>query len=94
MGIKQGKQPARPEDVDLRIGNHDMPVLISAMSFGSQGELSYRTYAEAARDLNIICMNGEGGELPDMLGKLLANYVVQKSAPKEEETVPKETVSS
>ena len=33
-------------------------------------------------------------DLPDMLGKLLANYVVQKSAPEEEETVPKETVSS
>ena len=46
-----------------------MPVLISAMSFGSQGELAYRAYAEAAHLLNIICMNGEGGEIHDLLGK-------------------------
>lgn len=56
-----------PDDVDLSIGGHSMPMLISAMSFGSQGELAYRAYLEAAHMLNIICMNGEGGELPDIL---------------------------
>jgi len=39
------------------------------MSFGSQGETSFRAYAEAARQLDIICVNGEGGEIPDMLGR-------------------------
>ena len=34
----------------------------------SQGELSYKSYAHAASALNIICINGEGGELPEMLG--------------------------
>lgn len=57
------------DQVDISIGDYDMPVVISAMSYGSQGELAYRTYAEAAKQLNIICMNGEGGELLDMMGK-------------------------
>ena len=39
------------------------------MSFGSQGETAYRAYAEAAKRLNMICINGEGGELPDLIGK-------------------------
>ena len=57
------------EDVDISVKGYDMPVLISAMSFGSQGELAYRSYAEAAHLLNIICMNGEGGEIHDLLGR-------------------------
>jgi glutamate synthase (NADPH/NADH) large chain len=61
------------EDVDITIGRHSMPILISAMSFGSQGENSFRAYAEAARKANIICMNGEGGEIPDMLGRYREN---------------------
>jgi glutamate synthase (NADPH/NADH) large chain len=39
------------------------------MSFGSQGETSFRAYAEGAKQLDIICVNGEGGEIPDMLGR-------------------------
>ncbi|MDY0189247.1 MAG: glutamate synthase-related protein [Desulfuromonas sp.] len=62
-----------PQEVDTSIGGHDFPFLISAMSFGSQGETAFRIYAEAAKKLNIICMNGEGGEIPDMLGKYRHN---------------------
>lgn len=62
-----------PDDVNLRIGSHDMPILISAMSFGSQGELSYKSYAEAAEKLNIICINGEGGEMADIMGRYRHN---------------------
>ncbi|MCA9912373.1 MAG: glutamate synthase, partial [Anaerolineae bacterium] len=71
IGIQKAEEHKQipPEKVDISVGNHDLPLLISAMSFGSQGELAYRTYAEAAKLLNIICMNGEGGELPDMMGK-------------------------
>ncbi len=58
-----------PAAVDTSYKGHAMPVVIGAMSFGSQGELSYRAYAEAAYRLNIIAVNGEGGELPDLLGK-------------------------
>jgi glutamate synthase (NADPH/NADH) large chain len=65
--------PLPLEAVDISIGQHDMPLLICAMSFGSQGESSFRAYAEAARKTNIICMNGEGGEIPDMLGKYREN---------------------
>lgn len=62
-----------PEEVDMSAGSHDMPILFSAMSFGSQGETPFRIYAETARRLNIVCMNGEGGEIADMLGSYRAN---------------------
>jgi len=64
---------ADPEEVDTSVGSHDLPILISAMSFGSQGETPFRIYAEAARRLNIVCMNGEGGEIADLLGAYRAN---------------------
>ncbi len=67
LGVRAGASSVDPADVDLRVGEHDLPMLISAMSFGSQGELSYRAYAGAAVRLNILCINGEGGELPDLL---------------------------
>jgi len=58
-----------PEQVDISVGEHSLPFLISSMSFGSQNETAFRAYAEAADQLNMICMNGEGGEIKDMLGK-------------------------
>ncbi|MBK9313489.1 MAG: alpha-hydroxy-acid oxidizing protein [Acidobacteria bacterium] len=54
---------------DTRIGNHNAPIFIAAMSFGSQGETTFRSYAEGAKRLRIVAMNGEGGEIPDMMGK-------------------------
>ncbi len=54
---------------DTKIGNHNAPVFIAAMSFGSQGETTFRAYAEAAKRLKIVAMNGEGGEIPDMMGR-------------------------
>ena len=51
------------------MGLHSYPIVISSMSFGSQGETAYRSYAEAAKRANIIAMNGEGGEIQDMYGK-------------------------
>jgi len=39
-------------DVDLSIGRHDLPLVIAAMSFGSQGESSFRAYAAAAKKVN------------------------------------------
>lgn len=58
-----------PGKVDLGITSHRLPFLISSMSFGSQGEVAYRAYAEAAFRLNMLSLNGEGGEIPDLLGK-------------------------
>lgn len=54
---------------DTKIGNHAAPIFIAAMSFGSQGETTFRAYAEGAKRLKIVAMNGEGGEIPDMMGK-------------------------
>lgn len=58
-----------PSGVDLSVGEHSLPFLISSMSFGSQNETAYRAYAEAAYRLNMISMNGEGGEIKDLIGK-------------------------
>ncbi len=56
-------------EVDTTIEDYRYPITISGMSFGSQGETAFRAYAEAAKQLDIICMNGEGGEIPDMVGR-------------------------
>ncbi len=51
-----------------RAGQHAAPMYISSMSFGSQGETAYRAYAEAMARMDLLCVNGEGGELPDLIG--------------------------
>jgi glutamate synthase (NADPH/NADH) large chain len=63
------RDPVDPADVDLSVGIHSLPLVISSMSFGSQGEVAFRAYAEAADRLNMVSLNGEGGEIKDMLGK-------------------------
>jgi glutamate synthase (NADPH) large chain len=73
LGLKQTEYEVDPDSVDISMKGHSMPVLIGAMSFGSQGELAYKAYAEAAYRLNIICVNGEGGELPDIMGRYPRN---------------------
>ncbi|MDX2137148.1 MAG: glutamate synthase-related protein [Chloroflexota bacterium] len=74
IGLKeQQDSDIDPADVDISIKDHSMPILIGAMSFGSQGELAYKAYAEAAAKLDILCINGEGGELPDMMNRFPRN---------------------
>ncbi|HEX5928401.1 MAG TPA: glutamate synthase-related protein [Solirubrobacterales bacterium] len=69
MGLKGDREPvADPATVDAGIGHHDYPIVISSMSFGSQSEPAFRAYAEAAKATNILCVNGEGGEIRDMYG--------------------------
>lgn len=57
------------EEIDISAGKHRLPFVISAMSFGSQGETAFRAYPEAAKRLDMVSMNGEGGEIHDMIGK-------------------------
>ena len=66
---EQGREPVDSADVDAGVGHHDYPIVISSMSFGSQSEPAFRAYAEAAKATNILCVNGEGGEIRDMYGK-------------------------
>jgi glutamate synthase (NADPH) large chain len=66
--LRSDRQAIRAVDVDPSVGTHDYPIVISSMSFGSQSEPAFRAYAEAARAINILCINGEGGEIPDMFG--------------------------
>jgi glutamate synthase (NADPH/NADH) large chain len=66
-----------PDQVDLGITSHKLPFLIASMSFGSQGEIAFRAYAEAAFRLNMLSINGEGGEIPDLLGKYPFNRGIQ-----------------
>ncbi len=71
MGLKKEADRAPitdPSQVDAGVGHHDYPVVISSMSFGSQSEPAFRSYAEAAKAINILCINGEGGEIQDMYG--------------------------
>ncbi len=68
MGLKGDRDPVDPTTVDAGIGHHDYPVVISSMSFGSQSEPAFRAYAEAAKSINVLCVNGEGGEIRDMYG--------------------------
>ncbi len=70
IGLK-GDRPALADAsaVDAGVGHHDYPIVISSMSFGSQSESAFRAYADAAKATNILCMNGEGGEIRDMYGQ-------------------------
>ncbi|MGH2471047.1 MAG: glutamate synthase-related protein, partial [Candidatus Limnocylindria bacterium] len=65
--------PAEPPSTDTSAGEHAAPFYISSMSFGSQGETAYRAYAEAMARLDLLCINGEGGELPDLIGRYPRN---------------------
>lgn len=67
--FKAAEEPVATEKVSIQAGNHDLPFIISSMSFGSQNEVAFRAYAEAADRLNMISLNGEGGEIKDMIGK-------------------------
>ncbi len=71
MGLRKepDRVPVDPSQVDASVGHHDYPVVISSMSFGSQSEPAFRAYAEAAKAINILCINGEGGEIQDMYGR-------------------------
>lgn len=69
MDFKTGSEPIQSEQVSIRVGEHDLPFIISSMSFGSQNEVAFRAYAEAADRLNMVSLNGEGGEIKNMVGK-------------------------
>ena len=74
LDLNLGKRtPVDRAQVSTRVKNHDLPIELSSMSFGSQGETAFRAYAEAARRMNIVCLNGEGGEIKDMYGKYRQN---------------------
>jgi glutamate synthase (NADPH) large chain len=68
MSLRSDREPVSADEVDASIGHHDYPLVISSMSFGSQSEPAFRAYAAAAKASNILCINGEGGEIQDMYG--------------------------
>ncbi len=69
LDLNSDREAIPTDQADPGVGLHSYPIVISSMSFGSQGETAYRAYAEAAKRANIIAMNGEGGEIQDMYGK-------------------------
>jgi glutamate synthase (NADPH/NADH) large chain len=69
LDLSSDREPVPIERATAEVGLHSYPIVISSMSFGSQGEVAYRAYAEAAKRINIIAMNGEGGEIQDLYGK-------------------------
>jgi glutamate synthase (NADPH/NADH) large chain len=68
VDFKKVRGTVLPSQVDLSVKDYRLPFVISAMSFGSQGETSFRAYLETAVRMNIISINGEGGELPELMG--------------------------
>ncbi|WP_407655170.1 glutamate synthase-related protein [Alicyclobacillus dauci] len=72
LDISRDEIPAEGP-VDTSVDVHSYPFVISSMSFGSQNEVAYRAYAEAAYRLNIVGLNGEGGEIKDLLTKYPRN---------------------
>ncbi|MGD8456467.1 MAG: glutamate synthase-related protein [Anaerolineales bacterium] len=73
IGFKDTQSTVDPESVSLAIDEYDLPFVIAAMSFGSQGQASFRAYAQTASKLNMMTINGEGGELPAIFGKYKKN---------------------
>ncbi|MCL4512209.1 MAG: glutamate synthase-related protein [Bacteroidetes bacterium] len=73
LNFKKADSSVSPESVEIKVGEHSTPLYISAMSFGSQGEISFRSYAEGAYRLNTVSINGEGGEIDDLIGKYYYN---------------------
>ncbi len=69
MDVKSDRQPIPIEQASAAVGHHDYPIVIASMSFGSQSETAFRAYAEAAKQINILSVNGEGGEPHDMIGQ-------------------------
>lgn len=69
LDIKEEETTITKDEVSLQVLDHSLPFVISSMSFGSQNEVAFRAYAEAAERLNMISLNGEGGEIKDMIGK-------------------------
>jgi glutamate synthase (NADPH) large chain len=69
LDLKKAKKAVSVDKVDISVGEHSLPFVIASMSFGSQNETAFRAYAEAADRLNMVSLNGEGGEIKDMLGK-------------------------
>jgi glutamate synthase (NADPH/NADH) large chain len=69
VNFRSDRDAIDPGSVDTAVGHHDYPIVISSMSFGSQSEPAFRAYAEAAKQINILCINGEGGEIRDMYGR-------------------------
>lgn len=69
MDFKSDREPISVDEVSAAVGHHDYPIVIASMSFGSQSETAFRAYAEAAKRINILSVNGEGGEPHDMIGQ-------------------------
>ncbi len=68
LRFKATPRPISVDQVDVSIHDYDAPIYFAAMSYGSLSESMFRAVAEAAFRLNIVAMNGEGGELPEILG--------------------------
>ena len=68
LDFRSTPRPISIDEVNIGIHDHAAPIYFAAMSYGSLSEPMFRAVAEAAYRLDILAMNGEGGELPEILG--------------------------
>jgi glutamate synthase (NADPH/NADH) large chain len=69
LEVSAAGPPLDPNGVDVAVRGYALPLVISGMSFGSQGPTAFKAYVEAAARLGMVAMNGEGGEMPELLGR-------------------------
>ncbi|MBI4177946.1 hypothetical protein HY522_00800 [bacterium] len=72
--------PLAPDSVDMSVGEHASPVFFAAMSFGASNLTSFTSYLYAARELDILCVNGEGGEPEHLRGEKFRKWRSQQIA--------------
>lgn len=70
---EQVESPVEPQQVSLERDGLSAPLVFSAMSYGSQNLISHTSYAEAARRLDFLSLNGEGGEPPHLRSRPFAS---------------------
>ncbi len=77
LDFKFSQEIINKDYINIGIGNHALPFVISSMSFGSQSETAFRAYAEASYQLNMLSISGEGGEIKSLLGRYPNNRGMQ-----------------
>ncbi len=73
------KAPSKQNKGEISVAESSAPFYFAAMSYGSTNVIPFTAYAEAGRELEILVVNGEGGE-PAHLRSYTGPYRAQQLA--------------